>query len=60
MIYPEDFESKIGFDTIRRILIQLTTTRIGYEEVDRMSFSTDFEAVLHSLGSVREMMDIPF
>lgn len=58
MIYPEDFESKIGFDTIRRILIQLTTTRIGYEEVDRMSFSTDFEAVLHSLGSVREMMDI--
>ena len=58
MIYPEDFESKIGFDNIRRLLSQSCSSRLGREEVDRLAFSTDFDAVMHSLRCVREMVEI--
>lgn len=58
MVYPQDFESKIGFDTIRRILSNLCTSRLAREKVEQMTFSTDFEAVAHALRSVCEMMDI--
>lgn len=58
MIYPEDFESKIGFDSIRNILISLCSSRLGREYAEKMKFSADFDKVTHSLASVREMVDI--
>jgi len=58
MIYPKDFETKIGFDSIRKIIVQSCHCRLAAEEADRMSFSTDFHAVMHSLRSVMEMVKI--
>lgn len=58
MIYPRDFESKIGFDTIRNALSNLCSGRLAKEEVDRMAFSTDFRHIAHSLRAVCEMKEI--
>ena len=58
MVYPQDFESKIGFDTIRNTIARLCTSRISRDIAGEMSFSTDFGHVMHSLRSVRDMMDI--
>lgn len=58
MIYPKDFESKIGFDSIRARIIDKCSSRLAVEEADRMAFSTDYNQVIHSLRSVCEMMSI--
>lgn len=58
MIYPQEFESKIGFDNIRRHIIGLCNSRLGAELAENMKFSSEYNAVMHSLRSVREMMDI--
>lgn len=58
MIYPEDFESKIGFDSIRNLLTTLCQSSLGKEEVDNLCFSADFATVCHQLDSVSEMVSI--
>lgn len=58
MIYPSDFENKIGFDTVRHILIDKCNSRLGKEEVEAMSFSADRDRVIHQLNCVLEMVRI--
>lgn len=58
MIYPNDFESKVGFDSIRNILQSQCSSRLGREEAEQMSFSTDYNDVCHKLRSVAEMVSI--
>lgn len=58
MIYPDDFESKVGFDSIRNILISHCSSRLGREEAEHMAFSSDYSEVVHKLRSVSEMSDI--
>ena len=58
MIYPLEFESKIGFDTIRNTLLSLCSCRIGRECVQNMSFSDNYDVIRHSLDSVNEMVSI--
>lgn len=58
MIYPKDFENKIGFDSIRTLLFTLCSNRQSKLLVESMSFSTDFDAVMHQLRSVNEMVSI--
>ncbi|MDE6006882.1 MAG: Smr/MutS family protein [Muribaculaceae bacterium] len=58
MIYPKDFESKIGFDSIRNLLYEKCGSRLGKLRAANMSFSTDFESVIHMLSSVKEMLEI--
>ena len=58
MIYPLDFESKIGFDSIRRMVSEKCQTRLGKDEVSQMTFSSDFVVVSNRLSLVEEMMKI--
>lgn len=58
MIYPKDFESKIGFDTIRLLLSSMCESRLGREEADKMQFSFDFKDIVHNLNCVNEMVII--
>lgn len=58
MVYPSDFESKIGFDTIRHTLSSLCISRLGKQLVDELAFSSDRDLILHRLGCVVEMVDI--
>lgn len=58
MIYPQDFESKIGFDSIRTRLLGMCATRLAREEVESMRFSSDFKEIQRRLNMVKEMMEI--
>lgn len=58
MIYPKDFESKIGFDSIRTDLSDFCQTRLGKDEVSAMTFSSDFVVVKRRLLLVDEMVTI--
>lgn len=58
MIYPSDFESKIGFDHLRACISDKCQSSMGREETANMSFSTDFSFIKTSLGCVAEMMNI--
>ncbi len=54
MIYPNNFESKIGFDEVRRLLKERCLSPLGKEEVDNMKASSDAEDINEKLEQVRE------
>ena len=54
MIYPENFERKIGFDEIRALLKGHCLSTLGKEKVDEISFSTDHGQLGEALEQVRE------
>ena len=54
MIYPNNFEQKIGFDEIRELLKARCLSTLGKEKVDEIAFSTDASAVNEWLAQVRE------
>ena len=45
MIYPQNFEQKIGFDQIRQLLKDKCLSTLGEERVNEMNFSDHFEEV---------------
>ena len=54
MIYPNNFEHKLGFDEIRRLLKERCLSTLGKEKVDEMTFSTDTMTINEWLTQVRE------
>ena len=54
MIYPNNFEHKLGFDEIRRLLKEQCLSTLGKEKVDEMAFSTNCLEVNEWLNQVRE------
>ena len=54
VIYPNNFERKLGFDEIRRLLKARCQSTLGQEKVDEMAFSTDADVVNEWLAQVRE------
>ncbi len=58
MIYPSDFESKIGFDFLRKSIKEKCKSTMGKEEVDQMAFSYDYKFIKRELDCVKEMMII--
>ena len=55
MIYPSNYEQKIGFDEIRRMLKSHCQSTLGHEKVDEISFSTDAGVLNEQMEQVREM-----
>lgn len=58
MIYPDNFESKLGFDKIREMVRQSTLCPLGAQRVDEMKFLTDRKALQHELSLLSEMKAI--
>ena len=58
MIYPNNFESKIGFDEIRGLLKQRCLSNLGKEMVDKIAFSNDRDIINEWLLQVREFRQI--
>ncbi len=58
MIYPENYEQKIGFDQIRNLLKERCLSSLGRDLVDDMSFMTHYDAITTSLYQTREMVQI--
>ena len=54
MIYPNNFEHKLGFDEIRKLLKDRCLSTLGKEKVDEMTFSTDYHEMNEWLTQVRE------
>jgi DNA mismatch repair protein MutS2 len=58
MIYPASFEQKIGFLTLREQLRERCLSPLGREEVDQISFLTDYNTMMSRLNETAEMMII--
>ncbi len=54
MIYPQNFEQKIGFDEIRALLCKRCLSTLGKEKVDEIAFSSDADTVNELLRQVKE------
>ena len=54
MIYPNNFERKLGFDEIRKLLKARCQSTLGQEKVDEMAFSTDADVINEWQAQVRE------
>ena len=54
MIYPKNFESKIGFCEIRQLLKELCLSTLGREKVDEIAFSDVSVAISEWMEQVRE------
>ena len=54
MIYPENFETKIGFDRIRRLLSEKCLSPMGLEMVENIQFLYDFDFISHKLSATYE------
>lgn len=58
MIYPENFEYKIGFDKIRQLLTSRCLSPLGEEKVIDMSFSSDHTYIYESLSQTEEFIRV--
>ena len=56
MIYPTNFEQKIGFVSIRQMVSGHCISQMGLENVDEMGFSTDKALILKSLEQTDEFI----
>lgn len=55
MIYPDNYEKKIGFEDIRRMVRGNCLCMMGCDEVDAMTFLTDAGEVRARMAEVREL-----
>lgn len=55
MIYPNNFEAKIGFAEVRTLLRECCMSTLGMERVDNMEFSDDATVIGELLEQVREL-----
>lgn len=65
MLYPDNLEEKIGFDTIRALLQERCLCPLGAEYVQNLHFMTEKEAILSELERTEEfrrllLFDEPF
>ena len=58
MIYPNNFEQKIGFDQVRHILRERCLSTLGKDKVDEMHFSQSADEVARWMDEVAEFVRI--
>ena len=56
MIYPRNFEQKIGFDGIRQMMTAHCISAMGLEKAQAMSFSSDKTIIVKSLEQTDEFI----
>ncbi|MDT8401124.1 MAG: Smr/MutS family protein [Bacteroidales bacterium] len=58
MVYPEEFELKVGFDRIRKRIYDLCLSQNGREKASVVSFSTDIKNISEKLNQTAEFQQI--
>lgn len=58
MIYPDTFERKIGFDSVRSLVASQCVSPLGVTWCEQMSFMTDYKAIEEALALAAEMLSI--
>ncbi len=58
MTYPQNFEQKTGFDSIRRLISDRCLSPLGEERTVEMAFSTDYDTVVRRIEQTDEFVRI--
>ena len=58
MIYPTNFEQKIGFKSIRQLLTNHCISTMGLEKVENVAFSNDRDFIIKSLEQTEEFIHL--
>ena len=58
MIYPQNFEQKIGFDSIGQLLKEKCLSTLGQERVQDMAFSESYDEINRRLEETTEFIRI--
>ena len=58
MLYPQNFEQKIGFDVIRKMLKEQCVSPLGEERVMQMAFSKEYKDIKEQLEQTTEFVHI--
>mgnify|MGYP001171514463 FL=1 len=58
MLYPQHFEKKIDFTTVRQLLRDKCISTLGIELVDNIQFSSNFSEITNYLSQTDEMLRI--
>lgn len=58
MFYPDNFETKLGFDKIRTMLKGAVLCPLGSARIDQMKFMTKRSDIEYELALVKEMIEI--
>lgn len=58
MIYPDNFEQRIGIDTVRQYITEKCLSTLGEEQVADMSFSTNYTTISEWLEQTEEFKQI--
>ncbi len=58
MIYPENFENKIGFDRIRSMLAEKCLSPMGTDNVKAIEFMDDFDGITYDLSATFEFQQV--
>ena len=58
MIYPKNFEEKIGFDKVRDMLKEACLCDLGKQRVEDISFYTSFELITKLISQAEEFRQI--
>ncbi len=58
MIYPDNFEIKIGFDKVRQLLVAKCLSSLGSEKIDEMNFLSNFSTINTLLSETEEFIRI--
>ncbi|HDZ40917.1 MAG TPA: endonuclease MutS2 [Bacteroidetes bacterium] len=58
MIYPDEFERKVGFDRIRNRIYDLCLSQNGREKASLLAFSTDKKTISEKLNQTAEFQKI--
>ena len=58
MIYPQNFEKKIGFDAIREMAASCCLSSLGKEKIAEIAYSSQYEAIRKQLYQTYEFVKI--
>jgi len=58
VIYPQNFEQKIGFDKIRTLISEKCLSPLGIEKVNDMVFSSNYQFITGQLEQTDEFVRI--
>jgi DNA mismatch repair protein MutS2 len=58
LIYPANYEEKIGFDYIREMLVSYCISEMGIEEATELHFCSEVETITRKLHQIDELMQL--
>lgn len=58
MVYPHNFEHKIGFDKVRELLTKKCLSTLGQEQVEQLVFSQNYDFIHKALTQTKEFVRI--